>query len=224
MDYFTRDTDLAIDAFKNADNDVEKHRIFNEEIRPSLEKLIENLIFVYQFYTIDDVETLKNECLANLYETLPKYDINRGKKGFSYFNIVAKNWFIQKIRDKARNAKNRTDLHRDIDRDLIKSDSNLRLSSHEDEMERVEFWRALDKELERWRGEVSKDSERQVLEAIIFLMRNGDMVSIYNKKAVYLYLREMTNLNTKQVVINLKKFKKMFQEWKSNYLDTGESQ
>ena len=98
--YFTKETDEYIKRFLKSDDVEEKHVIFNEGIRPAFEKLIENLIYVYKFFNLDDVEILKKDCLANLYQMLPKFDPDKGSKGFSYFNVVAKNWFIQKTREK----------------------------------------------------------------------------------------------------------------------------
>jgi hypothetical protein len=222
--YFTKQTDEYLAKFINTTVVEEKHEVFDVHIRPAFEKLVENLIYVYGFFSIDDVETLKKDCLANLYEMIPKFDPNKGTKGFSYFNVIAKNWFIQKTREKNKRNRLESDLYYDLDHEMVRSDPNFTLSPHEDKVEEREFWVAFYKELESWRKKLTKKTETQVLEAVIFLMRNSDLVTIYNKKAVYLYLREMTGLNTKQVVVNLKKIKGLFNEWKDRYLSTGESE
>jgi len=222
--YFTKQTDEYLAQFLASTVVEEKHEIFDTHIRPAFEKLVENLIYVYGFFSIDDVETLKKDCLANLYEMIPKYDPSKGTKGFSYFNVIAKNWFIQKTREKNKRNRLESDLYYDLDHEAVRSDPSFTMSPHEDKVEEREFWVAFYKELESWRKKLTKKTETQVLEAVIFLMRNSDLVSIYNKKAVYLYLREMTGLNTKQVVVNLKKIKGLFAEWKDRYLTTGESE
>jgi len=221
--YFTKDTDKALEAFLESDDTAEKHEIFDKKIRPAFEKLVENLIFVYGFYNIDDIDTLKREGLSNLYEMIPKFDPTKGSKGFSYFNVVAKNWFVMKTRE--RNKKNRieSELHTDLDNENAQSDPNFRVSPHEDLLEEKEQWIKFYEAMDSWRDELTKKTEKQVLEAVIFLMRNPDLVTIYNKKAVYLYLRELTNLNTKQVVINLKKIKSLYNDWQDRYYMTGES-
>lgn len=219
--YFNKDTDASIKKFIESGDETEKHAVFDQEIRPVFEKLIESLIYTYGFYTIDDVDTLKKDCLTNLYEMLPKFDVNRGAKGFSYFNVIAKNWFIQKTREKNKRNRLESDLYYDLDHESVKHDPNFTASPHEDAVEEKEFWLSLYKQMDFWRAKLSKKAERQVLEAIIFLMRNPDLVTIYNKKAVYLYLRELTGLNTKQVVTNLKKIKGMYEKWKDVYFTEG---
>lgn len=235
-DYFTKDTDKALALFilahedEKATDDKEKklafqkrkHELFDTEIRPAFEKLIENLIYVYSFFNIDDVETLQSECLTNLYEMIPKFDPNKGTKGFSYFNVIAKNWFIQKTRERKKRSKLESELYLDIDHEVAKRDPNLSVSNHEELVEDKERWLKFYEAMDSWRDDLGKKTEKQVLEAVIFLMRNPELVTIHNKKAVYLYLRELTNLNTKQVVINLKKIKQLYNEWSERYDSTGE--
>jgi len=217
--YFTAETDKYIKKFLETDDTSKKHDLFNEGIRPAFEKLIENLIYVYKFFTLDDVETLKQDCLANLYEMLPKFDPNKGSKGFSYFNVVAKNWFIQKARERTKKNKIERELHVGVDNASIRNNPSMTFSSHESAVLEQEFWLSFFKELDFWRSKMQKKNERKLLEAVIFLMKNSELVSIYNKKAVYLYLREMTGLNEKQVAMNLKKMRDLYSKWKMKYYD-----
>jgi len=220
-DYFTKETDGYIERFLVAETDEEKHELFNEGIRPAFEKLIENLIFVYKFFTLDDVDTLKQDCLANLYVTLPKFKPERGTKGFSYFNVVGKNWFIQKTRERTKKNKRERELYVDVDQDLVKNNLSTSYSSHEKTILEQEKWKSLYSEFDTWRAKMTKPNEAKVLEAVIFLMMNSDLVSIYNKKAVYLYLREMTNLNEKQVAMNLKKMRTLYAKWSKRFFEEG---
>jgi hypothetical protein len=228
--YFTLDTDAAIEAFQVAQTDEEKHEIFNTKIRPAFEKLIENLLYVYRFYTLGDPETLQRECLTDLYGTIGKFDASKSNdpnkktsKAFSYFNMVAKNWFIARSRENSKKNKNESELFYDLDHEHVKNDPSFMVSPFEAQVEEKERWLEFFKAMETWRDRLKKKNEKQVLEAIIFIMKNSEMVTIYNKKAVYLYLRDLTGLNTKQIVVNLKKIKALYSEWSNGYHTTGES-
>jgi hypothetical protein len=221
-DYFTKDTDVAIGKFIRTDDIKLKHELFDKEIRPAFEKLIENLIYVYSFYTIDDADTLKRECLTNLYEMLPKFNPDRGTKGFSYFNVVAKNWFVMRTREKNKRSKMESEFVVDIDHEIVLNDPSLSVSPYEDVIEDREKWLKFFEAMDSWRGQLTKKTEREVLEAVTYLMKNPHLVNIYNKKAIFLYLREMTDLNTKQVIVNLKKIKNLYNEWLKEYEATGE--
>ena len=220
-DYFTSDTDKYIKLFIFSQVSEEKHRLFNEGIRPAFQKLIENLIYVYGFFNIDDVETLKRDCLANLYEQLPRFNCDQGTKGFSYFNVVAKNWFIQKIRERKRKMQLEVDLHYDLDHEVVRKDPNFSVQPYEDSILDRERWQHLGVGMHAWKARLRKKAEQQVLEAIIFLMENSELVTIYNRKAVYLYLRELTGLSTKQVVTSLKRIKDLYTEWNNEFNDDG---
>ena len=78
------------------------------------------------------------------------------------------------------------------------------------------------KEIDTWDTANLKTNEKKVLEAVKILLANPDDIEIFNKKAIYLYLREITGLNTKQIVNSLKKFRKKYylfkQDWESGVL------
>ena len=59
-----------------------------------------------------------------------------------------------------------------------------------------------------------KENEKKVLMAVRILLDSADQIEIFNKKAIYLYLRELTGLNTKQVVNNLNKLRKRYRTFK----------
>lgn len=220
--YFTSETDEYIKKFKQANTPAEKHKIFQEGIEKAFRTLIENLIFVYRFYKLDDVETLKDDCLASLYESIEKFDTEKGKKGFSYFNVVAKNWFIQKAREKTKKSKTEREYHVDINKESVKTTPELTYDHHEKDVVEKEFWICLFKQADQWRSKLQKKNEKKVLEAVLFIIQNPELVDNYSKKAVYLYIREMTGLNEKQVTTVLKKLREMYSKWKADYLREGE--
>ena len=62
-----------------------------------------------------------------------------------------------------------------------------------------------------------KENEKKVLEAVKILFESAEDIEIFNKKAIYLYIREITGLNTKQVVNNLNKMRSRYKEWKEEW-------
>jgi hypothetical protein len=73
--------------------------------------------------------------------------------------------------------------------------------------EKQEFMEHLWGEIKKWEAYNLKENEKKVLEAIKILFKDADNIEIFNKKAIYLYIREITNLNTKQVLNSLNKFR-----------------
>ena len=87
--------------------------------------------------------------------------------------------------------------------------------------EERQFWIHLTKEVETWQTFALKENEKKVLDAVITLMTNIEQIEIFNKKAVYLYMREITGLNTKQVVSCLNKMRIRYRTFKDKW-NSGE--
>ena len=78
-------------------------------------------------------------------------------------------------------------------------------------------------EVESWDRPNLRENEKCVLNAVITLMKNIEQIEIFNKKAVYLYLREITGLNTKQIVSCLNKMRIRYRSFKTKW-NNGEIQ
>lgn len=217
-DYFTSDTELSILEFQNEPDIEKKKSIFLKDIQPAFSKLVENIIFVYKFHTLGNIDVLKNDCMSFLFETLPKFDGTRGTKAFSYFNVVAKNWFIQQVKIHQKRARRDVQFDGIVMSKLENSNHQSVVSSFETQLVDQEFINLLKTEIKSWRTKFDKPQEKIVLEAVIVLFENPDVVPLYNKKGIYMYLREITGMNTKQVVTNLTKLRKKYQHLKSRYL------
>lgn len=215
--YFGPEVDAKIAEYVKETDVQKKNEIFEDGIRPAMMKLIESQMYLYGFYKIDDPDLLKNEALSNLYEILPKFDPTKGKKAFSYFNVVVKNWFIWKIREKNKRLKQQSENFYGIDHDVVKNDPSLIEASYEDEIMEKEFWVSLFRDMDKWRPLLKKKQEQQVLDAIVFLLQNPHLVSIYNKKAVFLYIREMTGLTMKQVNHHMAKLKELYGTFREKF-------
>ena len=93
--------------------------------------------------------------------------------------------------------------------------------SFQDVQEEQEFWKFLLSEVKSWDRPNLRENEKCVLNAVLTLMDNIDQIEIFNKKAIYLYLREITGLNTKQIVSCLNKMRSRYRTFKSKW-DNGE--
>ena len=65
------------------------------------------------------------------------------------------------------------------------------------------------------------ENEEKVYEAVRLIFSNPDRIDIFNKKAIYFYIREITGLNTKQVVNNLNKMRVKYRVFKKKW-DKGD--
>lgn len=217
--YFTQVHEDAIVKYCSTDDWRDKEELYNTLIQPAFSQMVDKIVFTYRFTTLPDIDDLREECKGWLVTILAKFDPTKGHKAFSYFSVVTKNWFIHKVK------KNKKRLEREVPLDTVEMDANIHMidksASYQDEKVRKEKMVELKKEMESWEVDFSKDKEKKVYDAVMVLFDSVEEIEIFNKKAIYLYLRELTGLNTKQIVTQLNKMKKRYKEFKFDW-DNGE--
>lgn len=214
--YFPETTQDQIVLYQN-ELDLERRReIYVEGIQPSFDKLVENLIFVYGFKTpYDSFQTLKTDCVSFLYESINKWSPDKGTKAFSYFNVVAKNWLI--IR--SRQATKRTKRHVSIDYPADMTPAQLfALENHEviQSPDDVMIAQGRGKVIKELLGEmenfVSNDSEKACLSAIQSVFMNIDNLDFLNKRAILVYIRDISGLTPKQLSVSMSSIKRYYKK------------
>jgi len=213
--YFTKDHENAIIRYCQVTCVRERTDLYVKWIEPAFNEMVDKIVFTYKFTNLPNIDSLRDECKIWLMTILDKYDPSKGSKAFSYFSVITKNWFIHKVKRQQR--KNRTEVNFD---NLAKNYEEKYLSTDESyltEREENEFWELFYKELKSWDTAQMKDNDLKVYQAICVLFDSKDDIQIFNKKAIYLYLREITGLNTKQIVNSLKKFKKKYYYFTQNW-------
>jgi DNA-directed RNA polymerase specialized sigma subunit len=187
-------------------------------IEPAFSEMVNKIIFTYKFNTLPNIDPLRDDCKIWLTTILDKYDPNKGSKAFSYFSVVTKNWFIHKVKKNSKKLKKEVSFE-----ELVSSGGPDTLGTSDQTNDYVvqrtemEFWNSLLFQLDKWDTGMLKANEKVVLDAVKVLMHNIDDIEIFNKKAVYLYLRELTGLNTKQVVNNLNKLRDRYRMFKCKW-------
>lgn len=213
--YFTKDHEEAIIKYCSTNDKMVKTELYINYIEPAFNEMVDKIVFTYKFTTLPDIEFLRQDCKIWLTTILDKFDPNSGSKAFSYFSVITKNWFIHKVKKTAEQNKRET-LYDDI-HNLNEHETLIVGHQYEEAIEQMEFWRAFWVELDDWEEEELKENEKRVVQAIKILLKEPDAIEIFNKKAVYLYLREITGLNTKQIVNNLNKIRIRYKSFKNDW-------
>ena len=216
--YFTKDTEQAIINYCGTDDLSVRSKLYIDDIQPAFNELVDKIVYTYKFTSLENIDVLKDDCKIWLTTILSKFDPSQGTKAFSYFSVVTKNWFTHKA--KKQTQKNRREINYDsmVKEVEIADGENGNFLS---EVEEKEFWMFLLREVEGWQNLKLKGNDQKVLDAVLTLMKNIEDIEIFNKKAVYLYMREITGLNTKQIVGCLNKMRVRFRTFKEKW-DRGE--
>ena len=220
--YFTKVHEDAIIKYTASNCRVEKGVLYEQLIGPAFDELVDKITFTYKFTTLPNIDSLREECKFWLVTILDKYDPNKGSKAFSYFSVVTKNWFIHKVKKTSKQVKREISFENLEFLKAHERDKLVAKNEYLNKREKEEFWEFLLKELQGWEleeeGAAPSSNDLRVLKSITELLNNPDDVEILNKKAIYLYMREITGLNTKQIANSLKKFKIKYRSFKKEWI------
>ena len=218
--YFTQDHEEAILKYVASSSKEERTELYKIFIGPAFDEMVNKIVYSFKFTNLPNIEYLMDECKIWLITILDKYDTQKNSKAFSYFSVIVKNWFIQKTKKKAKA------IQYEVPLDEITNETEMERSPEDDihpeeSMSTNQFMIYLRAEMVDWEYLAERTNDERVVKAIQILMDSAQDIDIFNKKAIYLYLREITGLNTKQVVASLKRLKPHYDLFKKSW-DDGE--
>lgn len=224
--YFTEETEEAIVAYNATDDWREKNHIYNTSLRKPFEKLCENIIHTFKFYHFDvPSEDVKHEVISFMITRLGKYKQGKGK-AFSYFSVVVKNWLICHNNANYKKMKTHTDVvdlkHKDVKK-VTYENNDVEIQ------EKKTFYNGV---IEYWDANINKVFKKQrdinIAHSILDLMTRVDSIEIFNKKALYILLREISGSQTQHItkVLNVMRthYKTLDTQWeKQGFINTSGS-
>ena len=217
VQYFTQETEDAIVRYNKATNPLEKEKIYHRYIHYPFFKLTENIIHTFKFYytEVENIEDLQHEVITFLLSKMHLYDQTKGSKAYSYFGTIAKRYLII---SNTRNYKRR------IDKAPVEGlDENEKYSYQIEET----LSNAHDDKLSFYIDEFTnyctenifelfpKDEDAQIADAILELFRKRDSIDVFNKKALYIYIREQVDAKTPKIT---KIAGQLYDIFRSNYI------
>lgn len=220
IDYFTLDTQQAIIEYRLETSAAKRNKIFNERIYYAFYKLAENIIHTFKFYytEVDNINELKHEVIAFLLEKLHLYDDTKGK-AYSYFGTIAKRYLIVYNNNNYKRLKGKAAVEEvDEDKTLL---NNLVLNN-ENNLEEVEFIDLYIAYIDENLLEIFlKEQEARVGDAILELFKRRETIDIFNKKALFIYIKEITDAPTPIITKVIKVLKGIYKEMLNKYLEEG---
>lgn len=214
IQYFTDETQTAITEFQKESEPEARSKIYLHKIQPALDSLVENLILVYGFKSPHDTfDELKSDCISFLYESLHKWSPDKGTKAFSYFNVVAKHWLIIRSRKQQKQKKRNVSiddtesltqdkLHMIETYDVVPSPDEILISRNT----RNEIKKIL-REIEVC---VTSETELSCIKAIITVFDNIEDLDFLNKRAVLIYVRDISGLTSKRLSVAMASIRKHY--------------
>ena len=221
--YFGKAAHNAIVQYQLSNCRQEKNKIYNETIRASFEKLTENLIFIHGISSDKETfELIKNDCVSFLYETLEKFDASKGSKAFSYFNVCAKNFLIIQSKKKSKRKSRIVSIFDDnlSNSEKFEIENFQIIPSQEDTLIIKENKESLQDLFLSIKKKLTNKNEILCCDAIITLFSKIEELDYLNKRAIFVYLRELSGLNPKQLSVSMSNIRKHYRDLVKN--NTGQ--
>jgi hypothetical protein len=226
--YFYEKEEEAVVNYLSTDDDYEKNKIYDEILKPAFTKMIESIIRRYNLYPPDEeFQQTFDDTMSFLMTKLSCFDPTTNYKAYSYCGTICKNYLIYKINQFAKNQR-RNESYDNPNGEMQNAiDNNINFSYSDDNLNRGfinELTGNTVKNIER----ILKDKEYlrlteneiRVGECLLNLMTNWDDIfaqmgsNKFNKSSILLFLKENTNLNTKEIRDSMKVYKKRYYEVK----------
>jgi DNA-directed RNA polymerase specialized sigma24 family protein len=221
--YFTQDTEDAIVLYNNTDDSSIRSKIYSDRIHYAFFKLTENIIHTFKFYytEVDNIEDLQHEIITFLLTKIHLFDPSKGAKAYSYFGTIVKRYLII---NNTKNYKKRVDkapvTEIEADDKFSYSISDVTEPTQNDKLymfmdEYVEYCTKNIYEL------FPKENDAKIADAILELFRKRDNIDIFNKKALYIYIREIIDVKTPKITKIADRLYDIFKEHYLFYLENG---
>ena len=197
--YFTQATEDAIVRYNNSTDPEERSEIYRKDIHYAFFKLTENIIHTFKFYytEVNEIEHLQHEVITFLLDKIHLFDQSKGAKAFSYFGTIAKRYLIIQ---NTQNYKKRVDK---APVEELYHDLKYSYDIDYNPMEKDDLSDFLDEYLEYCTENIyvlfPKEKDARVADAILEIFRKRESIDIFNKKAIYLYIREMVDVKTPHI-------------------------
>jgi len=213
--YFGQEVQDAIVRYNQSTDDEKRNVIYRDEIHKAFDKLAENIINTFKFSYFDyGFNDVKHEVVAFLVMNIHKYDHTKGSKAFSYFSIVAKNYLILHNNNNYKKLK----THDNID----SVGNKLKMSSSEKTSYISDL---LDETIKYFEYKISslfkKKKDIDIAYAILELLKRRDEIENFNKKSLYILIREMTNVNTSHITKVMNVFRNHYPKIISEFESKG---
>jgi len=219
--YFTQETEDYIVKYNNEPDSEVRSKIYETHIHYPFFKLTQNIIHTFKFYhtEVENLEHLQHEIITFLLTKMHLFDPTRGAKAYSYFGTIVKRWLI------LYNTKNYTKKIKKVDVDILTGENSTHTYNIGDDRVKSDLDKYVDIFVDYTTQNIlelfPKKNDAQIADAILELFRKRETIEVFNKKALYIYIREMVDVKTPKITKIADKLYDIFKQQYIFYLENG---
>lgn len=219
--YFTQDTENAIITYNTSLDFGERSKIYNDRIHYAFFKLTQNIIHTFKFYhtEVENIEDLQHEIITFLLSKIHMFNPSKGTKAYSYFGTIVKHWLI------LYNTKNYKKKVASVPISSLNDDHSMAYTIEENNSpsdklshnDKISLF--MDLYVDYCTNNIytlfPKENDAKIADAILELFRKRENLDIFNKKALYIYIREIIDVKTPKIT---KIADRLYDIFKRNYI------
>ena len=219
--YFTQETEDAIVLYNNTADPEVRSKIYDRDIHYAFFKLTENIIHTFKIYhtEVSNLEHLQHEIITFLLSKMHLFDPTKGAKAYSYFGTIVKRWLI------LYNTKNYNKKIKKVDVDVLTKENSTYVYSQDSGSYKDDLNKYIDIFVKHVSDNIyelfPKKNDAQIADAILELFRKRENLEVFNKKALYIYIREMVEVKTPKITKIADKLHNIFKSQYVFYLENG---
>ena len=215
--YFTKITDVAISAYNRSEIMPQREKIYCRFIYPAFMKMAENIINKFKPDYIDSTfQDLQTDLVTYLTARLNKFNPNAGK-AYSYYTRTSFNYLI------AENQKGYAKVKSDTLEINIDEQRNVITEMHNAEM-RETLREFMDAYIEYCYDNLnyifSNSIDIHVADSVLHIFETREDIDNFNKKSLYILIRERTGLETTNITRVIKTLKTIYEDKFREYEQT----
>jgi len=231
--YFGPEQEEAVVRFLESDDIIERNHIYNKFLRFPIEKMVESIIRTYKLYRKSvTFEELHTDTISFLITKADKFEAKKGKKAYSYYGTICKNYLIGMLQKDDRGLRQFSSF--EDNSDSLESNEDYSYTLDSDNLILADFINKIIIEVE---NEITQDyldkkklteNEIKVGRCLIEILGQWETVfddmkggAKYNKNQVLETMRNYTSLSTKDIRVGMKRYKVMYEFLKFDGLENG---
>ena len=224
--YFGPEQEEAVVKFLTCESYDERNKIYNEYLKAPINKMVESIIRRYKLYRKEyEYEDVHSDTLSFLITKMHNFKPDKNKKAYSYFGTICKHYLLgQLIKD---DKKLKSDVSYE---DVYRTVETMEEFTYTIDDDKIQLDTFIDEISASIKGEMKynklSEIELKVGLALTTILDNWETIfeqiesgNKYNKNLILSYIREISDLSTKDIRVGMRRFKKIYGLLKNDKLE-----
>lgn len=226
--YFGEKLQKIIEKYNKSQNAEIRQKLFAQHIESAFRRIATSLVNKYQLPSrLQNYHTIVQSTISTMVQKMPGFDSSKGK-AFTYFTIVSRNYILSQLDKGIKHNQRFRSINRTNDEGVqINLLENCSLSNWHQQQQKQYISQLMQQTINRlaeviqkqYIPSLKKESQKKIAYAVLQLINDIDLISNFNRKAIIIYITEMTGGKLATIMRILKNIGKYYYEIKEDVIE-----